>query len=41
VRDRAAALQLTLADKRDLHLTIRELAEQRELRRLSATTPSG
>lgn len=39
VRDRAAALQLPLADKRDLHLTIHELAEQRELRELSATAP--
>ena len=31
-RDRAAALQLTLADKRDLHLTIERLARKAELR---------
>ena len=29
---RAAALQLPLADKRDLHLTIKQLAEQTEAR---------
>jgi CheY-like chemotaxis protein len=40
-RGRAAALQLPLADKRDLHVTIEQLAQQTEPRVANATRTRG